>query len=337
MNFEQYKTWRDDLLANREILSENRFDCLNPFKAMDFSQKWEAPIPRGGLQADLEEVVALWHRVHLDKYATARNMHAEATKGVRSALGVLFERMEAEGVELWLPEDVYPFYLQEANARAPGLAIRFFRTMPEIDFEALRRASDNAALLITNPLTPTGRRLSFSEMTVFREWTRQSSSRWAIFDSVYLYDTNPLPYQTYSKDRILHLFSLSKSWLLRGVFGTIVGPKEIDGWWKNLGLTPSPEACASARRALLDDPKMPARQRDIFRREWKRRRPKLERYGAVFEAGEGGYFKLVPMNFEQALEEDGILLVPATVFGSRNVDLSIATCLYEAARFNAVR
>lgn len=334
MNFEEYKDWREHILATNEVLSENRFDCLNPFKAMDFSRRWgDAKYPFLG---NIELGSNAWKRFHFQSLPQA-GLHFEPTRGVRSALGALFERMQERGMELWLPEDVYPFYKQEAATRAPRLTIRYFKTIPEVDLSDIETSSENAALLITDPLSPSGRFLTKNERSKLAAWTRAGKNRWTLFDSVYLYHWR-LPehfVKGMQEARFVHLFSMSKSWLLRGVFGFAVGNDEPAAWWKGLDLEPTSESCTSAIDALMNDPFMPERQRNIFNSEWARREHKLAKYGGnVGDAG-SGYFRRVRVNFEQAFKEDGLLLVPASVFGSGNNDWSIATCLYEAARSKA--
>lgn len=330
MDFDEFKTWRDRILETAHIASEDRFDCLNPFKAMDFAKRWS-----GARTADPKDDVATksydaWKSLHFPSGSSS--MHFEPTGGVRAALGAMFERMEKDGMELWLPEDVYPFYRQEGYRRAPGLAVRFFRTFPELDLKPLADAADRAAILITDPMTPTGRFLTKQERASIETWTNAGQDRWAIFDSVYLY-SNLVP-QSFSDDmrakKFVHLFSMSKSWLLRGVFGFAVGGQDASTWWHGLGVEPTSDACADALDALLTQPGMPIAQSAVFQREWERRGSKLAKYDVVCD-GAGGYFRKVNVNHKKALEDDGIMLVPASVFGSDLDDWSIATCLYEAA------
>lgn len=333
MNFEEYKEWRDNLIETHHVSPDNRFDCLNPFKAMDFSRKWSAPPSVADVQIGRE--LELWKLLHFGT-ATPADLHIEATGGVRAALGELFVRMESEGMELWLPEDVYPFYKQEASTRAPNLAIRYFRTIPRVDFSSIHTASDKAVLLITNPLTPTGRFFEGDERAALAGWASQSRHRWVIFDAVYSYSSKfPLSlHSPIETDRFIYLFSMSKSWLLRGVYGTIVGARNAGDWWKNLGQTPAMDIRATVLRILATDYLMPERQTRIFSAEWKRRWGKLRKYGPYIDTPGAGYFKLIPVNFERAFKEDGLVLVPASVFGSTDMDWSIATCLYEAAAFS---
>ena len=332
MDFEQYKQWRDDILVRYEVPSENRFDCLNPFKAMDFARRrgdGHEKSPAGGLGT---KAGAEWRRLllhGLDK----DNLHFEPTRGVRSALGCLFERASQEGREVWLPEDVYPFYRKEASERAPDLDIRYFRTLPSLDLSGLNAAADNAVILVTDPLTPTGKFLGRPERSMLEAWTMGARDRWVVFDSVYLYDWRlPSHFRDgISGGRTIHLLSMSKSWLLRGVFGFAVGPEQGSDWWKHLGLLPDEGAESAALDALTSDPFMPTRQERVFAREWARRRGKLERFGAVTPKDGTGYFRRMNVNFERAFKENGLLLVPASVFGSGLDDWSVATCLYEAS------
>lgn len=330
MTFEDYKEWREQILATHEVPSENRFDCLNPFKAMDFSRRWGND--ERALQGNIERAAHVWTELHFGNLPRTE-LHFEPTRGVRSALGALFERMQERDMELWLPEDIYPFYKQEAATRAPGLAIRYFKTIPEVDLSAIGTASEKAALLITDPLSPSGRFLSRKERSKLAAWTKAGRDRWTLFDSVYLYASRVPEHfvNDMHEARFVHLFSMSKSWLLRGVFGFAVGNDEPGAWWKGLDLEPTVDACTSAIDALTIDSFMPETQRKVFNSEWSQREQKLAKYGGnVGDAG-SGYFRRVRVNCEKAFKEDGLLLVPVSVFGSSENDWSIATCLYEAA------
>lgn len=336
MNFENYKEWREGVLAANDIPSENRFDCLNPFKAMEFTKHWgDDPHP---LQISVQQAIKMWSIGHFSKVSPA-GLHLEPTRGVRSALGALFERMQERGMELWLPEDVYPFYEQEAATRAPQLAIRHFKTIPDVDLSEIDTASQSAAILITDPLSPSGRFLTKKERSKLAKWTKGGENRWALFDSVYLYDWKiPAHFvEDMHEASFVHLFSMSKSYLLRGVFGLAIGNGEGGAWWKNLDLEPTGETCSSVLDAFTVDPFMPETQRMIFNSEWARREHKLAKYGGNVGDRGSGYFRRVHVNFEKALKEDGLLLVPASVFGSSNMDWSIATCLYEAAEQNRLK
>jgi aspartate/methionine/tyrosine aminotransferase len=331
VNFDDYKIWRDNAVSAHDIPSENRFDCLNPFKAMDFTRGWKEK--SSVLGSSLDTAFDLWKALHFGERSKDL-LHFEPTCGVRSALGRLFQRMQERRMELWLPEDVYPFYKQEVSARSPKLDVRYFRTIPEVDWSELESARSDAALLITDPLSPTGRFLTNAERKALAAWTQSAENRWVIFDSVYLYSAQ-LPEHFISGSshhRFIRLLSMSKSWLLRGVFGCAIGPDAEGDWWKALDLAPTAETIVSVLSALSEDPSMPNRQREIFEREWVRREHKLAKYGGnACDAG-AGYFRRVHVNFEKAFNEDGILLVPASVFGSNDNDWSIATCLYEASK-----
>jgi len=320
MDFETYKAWREDALTRHQPA---RFDCLNPFLAMEHTRRW-AP---SGTIALHQDALDTWTALH---HAPA--VHWQATGGVRAALGHLMAAAGARGMEIWLPQDVYPFYAQEAAQVAPHAPIHRFATLPTPDFAPLQGAGPSALLVITHPLSPLGRFLSPRELHALRTWSQNGPDRWVALDSVYLYTPRwPAGYAPgFGEGRILGLFSLSKSWLLRGVWGTIGGPTRGDSWWHSVPV-PSPEASGMARDALTQDPTMPARQRHVFQREWRRRGWMLDAYARP-PAGPGrGYFQPLHVRAERALERDNILLVPASVFGHPDPEWSVATCLYEAA------
>lgn len=329
MNFEEFKSWRDAVLQSADVPSSHRFDCLNPFKAMQFTRQWNEP--SSGDACDPETAIDVWSSLHLGK-RPVEGVGIEATRGVRSALEVLFDRVDAEGLELWLPEDVYPFYRQAALKRVSEDKIRYFSTFPDFDLAKLKGASERAVLLTTDPLSPTGSYLSPGTRRAIWEWTLEHPDRWAFFDAVYHYG-NALPEEFLNelrRGRCSYLFSLSKSWLLRGVFGSIVSPENSPNWLKNLGLAPTGEACGAAKVALTTDAEMPARQQYIFRRQWARDLP-IKKFPRSSLKTQTGYFKPLAVNFKEAFDRDRILLVPASIFGNKDENLSIATCLYDAA------
>lgn len=335
MDFEEFKSWRDAALQNIDVPSSHRFDCLNPFKAMQFMRQWKEP--SGEDTCDPETAIDVWSRLHLGK-RPMEGIGVEVTRGVRSALEILFDRVAAEGLELWLPEDVYPFYRQAALKRVSEHKIRYFSTFPDFDLAKLKGASERAVLLTTDPLSPSGSYLSPGARRAIREWTLQHPDRWAFFDAVYHYG-NTLPEEFLNElrhGRCSYLFSLSKSWLLRGVFGSVVSPASSPEWSKDLGLVPAGEACGAAKAAMTTDAEMPARQQYIFRKQWSRDLP-IKKYPRSAVPVNTGYFKPVAVNFEEAFKQDRILLVPASIFGNKDKNLSIATCLYDAAAAQGVR
>jgi hypothetical protein len=91
--------------------------------------------------------------------------------------------------------------------------------------------------------------------------------------------------------RFVHLFSMSKSYLLRGVFGLAIGKNKEGVWWKGLDLDPTADTCASVLDAFTSDPLMPERQRSIFNSEWARREHKLSKYGGNVSGAGHGYFR----------------------------------------------
>lgn len=326
MDFDTYKAWREDVLAQHQ---PQRFDCLNPFLAMDFTRRWEISTT----ETDPQEALSLWRQVH----QAGAHIRWAPTGGVRSALSGLFAAAAQRGMELWLPQDVYPFYAQEAARCAPHIPLHRFQAFPALDATPLSHAGPSALLVITHPLSPGGRFLSPAETTTLAQWAAAGPDRWIVLDGVYLY-ANRLPrsfFPGFGQDRVLGLFSLSKSWLLRGVFGTIGGPTTGDDWWAQACTLPSSQAAGHAHAALTQDPLMPIRQRQIFQAEWQRRGWHLHRYATPTAGPGAGYFKPVHIDAETALRRDNILLVPASVFGSLDRSWSVATCLYEAKAMHA--
>jgi hypothetical protein len=84
-------------------------------------------------------------------------------------------------------------------------------------------------------------------------------------------------------------------------------------------------------------PDLPRRQQEAFEREWRRLAPFIRAADSRWSPPETGYFSVVQAPFETLLELHGTLAVPATVFGSRRGDFSVATCLHDLAGHEGAR
>lgn len=76
-------------------------------------------------------------------------------------------------------------------------------------------------------------------------------------------------------------------------------------------------------------PELPRLQQAAFRREWARIAPALRAAAPAWQPPETGYFALVDRDPAALLAEHGVLVVPASVFGSARRDLCIVTCLHD--------
>jgi aspartate/methionine/tyrosine aminotransferase len=316
MNFSEYKAYRDELLLTQ---SPQRLDCLNPFVAMAFTHDTAVDVS----PASSDAAIASW--------CEAMGMEDDrrdviAVEGVRAALASLFRDLGRKQIDLWLPQDVYPYYWETAKQSVAAPQIHSFHTLPYIDLEALDTASANATVLITNPVSPLGRYLSSDEVRDLKVWLAACPQRRLVLDTVYAYregfDQSTLSLLDTGQVFVLH--SLSKAWLQRGVWGAVVPPRKDPGQWKTVFEAPSDTSSGIAIDALARLRDLPDRQQALFDAEWNRLMPDLMRIsGGSFRRPKSGYLGLIEVNAADALVQSNALVVPASVFG-----LSVVSCLY---------
>ena len=318
MNFQEFKTFREEVI---EQISPLRLDCMNPFKAMDFLKG--APLDTAS------------HSVNttLDTWASTMNVHhyrdrAIASQGVRESLKALFPIFANDNKELWLPEDIYPFYWDTAHKT--GISTHSFPTLPDIDLTPLNRSSKNSVVVITNPLSPSGRFLKKQEIEQIKNWLEGSTDRQIIIDTVYSYSSSfdAHTIELFETGQCFIAHSLSKAWIERGVFGVLLPPEINHNLCKSIIQQPSEKSCSLALSALTKRPDLPTRQQERFSREWKRLTPFIQKFAPQFTPPSTGYFTVVEAHHEKILEESQALAIPASVFGSTNPQLSVVSCLY---------
>jgi aspartate/methionine/tyrosine aminotransferase len=315
MNFSEFKAWRDMRLAE---MNPVRLDCLNPFIAM----RWTA--------SEFDPAVG-----HVATEALGASLGFAVSKrdlvdvpGVRSALGDIFRHYAKRGWSLWLPKDVYPFYWEAARSNFGE--IRSFPTLPQPDLSGLAGASGPSIAVVTAPWSPLGRHASPDEVEALRSWLLAAPDRILVLDTVYSYRAvlHPSLWALWETGRVIVLSSLSKTHLQRGMFGIAAVPSSLPDQpaFRHAGADRHEVAYA----AIQADPGHGERQQKLFNREWLRLTPMIERItGSSFEPPENGYMACINANYQRALRDHNVLVVPGSVFGSEDPDISIATCLYE--------
>lgn len=321
MNFSEYKAYRDELLTSA---APQRLDCLNPFVAMAFTH---APLA-GADDRTSGEAIETWSAVMGMQHPAGSVV---AVNGVRAGLTALFSALDARNMELILPADVYPFYWDTARGLVRRHPIRSFETLPLPDFSSLSEASSRSLALITNPVSPLGRYLSEDEVSTLKAWLSASPDRRLALDCVYAYrngfDASTLSLLETGQVFVFH--SLSKAWLQRGVWGAVVCPVADGESWRDIFSEPSAVSSGIACAALADLSDLPDAQQALFDREWDRLMPDLMRISdGRFKKPVSGYLGFIDVDHKTALSEHGALLVPASVFGSADAGLSVASCLY---------
>jgi aspartate/methionine/tyrosine aminotransferase len=257
-----------------------------------------------------------------------RQDRALATPGVRQTLTALFGQLRDKGHEFWLPQDVYPFYWQVAEAA--HITAQSFPTLPRPDFRPLAKAGPRAVALLTNPVSPLGRLMDAREIGALKNWLAESKDRRLVLDTVYAY-TRGFDAGTRAlldTDQCYVAHSLSKAWLERGVFGVLVPPAADAAGCRAILHAPPPGACASAFAALARQPDLPLVQQRAFSAAWKRLAPAIRAFAPDFTPPQSGYFAVVKADWEKVLKDHGTLVIPASVFGSKKPGLSVLSCLH---------
>lgn len=317
MNRDEFVLFRKSVLEQEAPLL---LDEMNPFAAM------------AGLKENFAAQAARTHNDVLDllaKYMAIDTKRGDmcAAKGVRASLETIFNICAAQGRELWLPEDVYPFYWQAAEKES--LQPRSFQTLPAPDLSFLEETSDNSTILISNPLTPLGQLLSDEDTTRLKKWLAGAQNRRLVIDTVYTYsgtfDKNTC--RLYETGQTIIAHSLSKAWLERGRFGIVIAPQADHEILRRQLETPNQETCAAVYNTLEHQPDLPARQTRWFKQEWARITPHIRRFDPAFQPPQSGYFALTHARYDNVLAKHKTLIIPASVFGSTQDNLSIVSCL----------
>jgi hypothetical protein len=82
-------------------------------------------------------------------------------------------------------------------------------------------------------------------------------------------------------------------------------------------------------RVLRAQPNLPSTLQRNFDREWCRLLPRITCAAPHWQPPKTGYFSVIDVSFEDLVQNHRILAVPASVFGSARLDLSVITCLHD--------
>ena len=280
------------------------------------------------------------HRCHLaEKWAATFGAPAECAKralvsqGVRSSLSLIFPVLRKLAAEVWLPADVYPVYGELATAC--DLPYSLFPTFPKL---TLPERGD--CLLLPNPLKPLGRWLWSSEVAALLAWLKAKPHRRLLLDVVYTFgnDWHETTRALLDSGQCILLHSLSKGWLRPQVFGIALVP-EVD--WERFAPvfrmnSMAQENLQEAAWLLTDRRCLPdavaAELKQMWIRLLEKLRPEIATIVAQRVDGEvSSYLVAVPWGAEELRAKEGILSIPATVFGSTHQDWSILSMLLNSS------
>ena len=328
VTYPDYFAYRDMVL---ETSSPLRLDENDPFSTMDYMRR--AFVAASAEISQNNYVPELSAQAAKDLWAITTGMQAArdnviATSGVRASLQSLFAHYAQAGTQVWLPQDVYAFYWDQAELH--GLQPRSFTTLPKPDFTPLQDAAAADVALISNPVSPLGRYLNEAEVEQLGAWLAGSDQRRLVIEGVYGYqpELHVSTRTLYKNGQVLVAHSLSKAWLERGVYGVLLAPEADKAVLEQFMQKPSPAASLAALTALQRAQDLPDAQQRAFQHKWEQLRPALQAIDPAFQPPESGYLAAINGNHADILARHSALVLPARLFGSRNPDLSVASCLY---------
>ena len=285
MNYHQFLAYRQSLSAISYPL-----DDLNPYP----------------LQSAIPTTLAGDQRL----LASEGRRYYKTARGVRVLLSELLQAFAALHQPLYLPEDVYPVYLELAGEQAEVNTYQSCQT----DMFCLPK-EHNAVCLITNPLIPEGRYLSQQQLVALDQWLADEPQRWLLIDTVYDFHQYTLK-QYFKASHVIFLGSLSKLCLQPQTQGWALSSAPfLDAVFNNNNTLPLPIAIDSA--AWLQQQFDHAWQQIITQ----------QYLPCTWKQPEVGYLTVVAGDYKSLYQQFGIAAVPSRVFGIKNKAVSVISCL----------
>jgi hypothetical protein len=324
MTFAQFQQTRESLLRERPTLH----DCsaTNLYAALARHIPTATPAP-----------AAKVHRCHLAAEWTnyfglpARESHRSLISGgVRDSLALLFRHYAGTRCRLWRPSDSYPVYGELGDAA--GLEMREFSTLPGPLWPNSAPGAVTELLLVTNPLKPLGRWLTHDDVSAISTWLAADPRRRLLLDTVYTFENrfHPTTLQLLATGQTILLHSLTKGWLHPRLFGVALVPGSDADILAPVFCAhpPAQTNLARARELMAAFSAMPrtiAGELEIARSRLTQIIP-----GEVKPLAHGdapGYFLPVAGRWNEILEKNHILGLPAATFGSTRMDITILSSL----------
>jgi aspartate/methionine/tyrosine aminotransferase len=288
------------------------------------------------------------HRCHLaefwlDAFSLSRTLKPQAliSQGVRHSLDILLAHYARQGARALLPADIYPVYLDIAQAHALDYAVY----PAEDSLEQALATTTCDVLLVTSPAKPWGRWLDEKELGAIRAWLSGAPHRRVIVDCVYTWDgvldAQSMALFETGQGYLLH--SLSKGWLRPLVMGVALVPEQDVPLWtpvfRNLSL--AQDNLRVAQTLLTAHTHFPSRYSTTLRDAQNRlaaallgRDVDIARVTNL-AAPIGSFAPAVPLRYHFIIEQDwevllchhGILALPLSVFGAGDGARSVVTSL----------
>jgi hypothetical protein len=326
MDFRQFIVWSDG--ARRSMPAAELYCETRIARALAHLKPVipEPAAPSGSHRCDL---VQLWCKARGLAPSARTTLAAE---GVRHSLQVIFAWLARSGATAALPNDVYPVYWQlAAQAQLP---VAGFDLFPRFELSRILDAAAKAGarhVLLPLPLKLHGRTWTDYETAIAEHWLRADPQRRIVLDGVYGFSglLDAVTRRLIATDQVLLLDSLSKGWLNERVFGVAVIPEQDVALYTPLfrNLAPSPSKLWAAHQLLLHFPDIPYQ---VVRELDTRRAQLLERVSRTpyrTLPAQRGYLVAIECAADVLLAEHSMLAIPASVFGSRLSNWSIASAL----------
>ena len=322
MNFAEFQPLRSRLLAERPSLRD--FAETNLYRAL--ARLVPEPAPPADGTVHRCHLASQWTELHGLPEETSRR--AFVSCGVRDGLDTLFRHLSGKRCLLWLPSDNYPVYheLAKANGHRP----RTFPTLPVERWpeEPLPADVEHEWLLITHPLKPRGRSLSAKNA---EDWLAVDHRRRILLDTVYQLGTrfDDLTLRLLETEQTIVLHSLTKGWLHPRCFGVVLIPEQDASDWIPVfrDKAPPQSHLATARHLMSRHADLPEKVAEALVSAQKRLLDAIHSLPCEpMPVDPTSYFVPV-MGRWDALLDQGVLGLPASVFGSPCDDLTLLSSL----------
>jgi histidinol-phosphate/aromatic aminotransferase/cobyric acid decarboxylase-like protein len=313
IGYQEFRAIKADLLKSKPL----RMDCMNTQKALG------AFIPtfknENNDQGRAYKLIA-------DHYGFNLSYSFHQGAGIREVIKDLADSHVLKSSTFLLPEDVYPVYFELIRDRT----IVTFKTLPTLDLtRTFSMAPSAKVLLLPMPLVPSGEDLSEKEFQVLMSWLALDQNHLIIIDSAYSFNRNSSSFESLlGTGQCVLLLSLAKTWLSPSLLGMAVAEKKL----LNKFNLPRHQISNHWESIVCSAPNLPRVLQANFDREWQSLYNALSEIDLHWSPPKNGYFKIVPVDYLTLLTKYNVLGVPASVFGSRQANITVVSCLYETQK-----
>lgn len=321
MDFQAFIKLKSDLLAKQPKLincgETNLYKSLTPLL---IQSETNISFERKRHRCDLAKIWAQLYGI-----AEKNSQLALVSCGVRHSLENIFKYAATNKLKFLLPTDNYPVFLE--LAKKADVKYSTYTTLCGPKWPSPNMEGD--FLLVTQPIKPLGRGLSETDVDSLNDWVSAASHRRLVIDTVYDFEAplSKTAMDLWQKGQTILLHSVTKGWLRPRLFGiALVSELDFESYFPVFQPLDIPnENLALAEHLLTNHPNMPKMVASHLRDA--RRRMMQELSGVEPDTtDESVYFFPIRRSFDTLLQQ-GVLAIPASVFGSRQRNLSILSSL----------